>query len=312
MTDPLEIEVPAVIEGQRLDRVVSLETGLSRSVVADLIDRGEITVDGVVIGQRSLRLAPGQTIRLDVPEGPEVVELSPDASVTFDVLYADDHLLVIDKPADAVVHAGAGRPDTTLVNGLLHRYPEIAQVGQRDRPGIVHRLDRGTSGALLVARTQPAYEGLVGLLSRREVERVYWAIVQGVPGSGRGTVDAPIGRSSRRRTNMAIVADGRPAVTHYEVKERFDRPVGCARLECRLETGRTHQIRVHLSSIGHPVLGDRRYGPSHGPFADFDRMALHAHALGLVHPITGERLQVEAPLPESLTELLQLLSPAPR
>jgi 23S rRNA pseudouridine1911/1915/1917 synthase len=312
MPDPLEIEVPEVIAGQRLDRVVSLETGLSRSVVADLIDRGEITVDGVVVGQRSLRLEPGQVIGLDVPDGPDAIELTPDPSVNFDVLYADDHLLVIDKPADAVVHAGAGQTRATLVNGLLHRYPEIAEVGQRDRPGIVHRLDRGTSGALLVARTQPAYEGLVDLLSRRDVERVYWTLVQGVPGSGRGTVDAPIGRSSRRRTNMAIVADGRPAVTHYEVKERYDRPIDCARLECRLETGRTHQIRVHLSSIGHPVLGDRRYGPSHGPFAALDRMALHARALGLVHPITGERLDVEAPLPESLTDLLQLLSVAAR
>lgn len=309
MTDvPLEISVPPVLDGQRLDRVVSLETGLSRSMVADLVARGEVTVDHEVTLQRSFRLEPGQTIRLVVPPAVGAVTLTADPTVTFDVLHADEHLLVIDKPADLVVHSGAGHPDGTLVNGLLHRYPEIASVGQPDRPGIVHRLDRGTSGALLVARTEEAYDGLVGLLGRREVERVYWTMVRGIPETATGTIDAPIGRSSRRRTNMAIVADGRPAVTHYEVRQRIEVPVPCARLECRLETGRTHQIRVHLNSIGHPVIGDRRYGPSQGPFVDFDRLALHAQFLGLVHPVTGVRLEVESPLPPELDAWSQQLS----
>jgi 23S rRNA pseudouridine1911/1915/1917 synthase len=311
MTEPLTISVPAVLEGERLDRVVALESGLSRSAVADLVERGEVTIDGEVARQRSVRLEAGQTVRLVLPDAAAAAVLEADSTVTFDVLYADDDLLVIDKPADLIVHAGAGHEDSTLVNGLLARYPEIASVGQADRPGIVHRLDRGTSGALMVARTQEAYTGLVERLSRREVERIYWTLVLGVPESGTGTIDAPIGRSSRRRTNMAIVADGRPAVTHYEMLEAFERPVACARLLCRLETGRTHQIRVHLASIAHPVVGDRRYGRSHGPFDDLDRMALHAQTLRLEHPVTGRLLEVEAPLPAALSELVQRLSAAP-
>jgi len=223
----------------------------------------------------------------------------------------DDDVIVVDKPSGLVVHPGAGNMEGTLVNGLLARYPEMAGVGSAVRPGIVHRLDLGTSGALAVARTQVAYDSLVGQLAERTVGRRYLALVWGRPEAPTGVVDAPIGRSTKDRTRMAVIGSGRPARTHYDVEETRVEPV-TSLLRCRLETGRTHQIRVHLSAIGHPLVGDRAYGgereglPEGSPL---DRPFLHAAHLAFDHPVTGERMAFDAPLPVDLLGLLERLGP---
>ena len=222
------------------------------------------------------------------------------------VVYEDADLVVVDKPAGLVVHPGAGREGGTLVNGLLARYPEIAGVGQPDRPGIVHRLDKGTSGLLLVARSPRAYDALVAMLSARTVDRRYRALVWGIPESPTGLVDAPVGRSSRDRTRMAVTVAGRDARTRYEVVRSYHEPVEVTELDCKLETGRTHQIRVHLRSIGHPVVGDARYGGDRQSLP-VGRPFLHACRLGLDHPVTGEPLTFTSPLPGDLAAVLARL-----
>ena len=257
MTERTET-VPAALDGQRVDRVVAMVTGLSRAEASALVDAGGVVVDERVVSRGADRLQEGQVVRIDVPEAPDPRPLA-DASVEVPVVHVDDDVIVVDKPADLVVHPGAGHDDGTLVNGLLARFPEIASVGQPDRPGIVHRLDRGTSGLLAVARSDRAYDSLVNQLQARTVVRRYRTLVWGHPEASNGLVDAPIGRSPRHPTRMAVVADGKEARTRYEVERRLTEPVETAELTCRLETGRTHQIRVHLSASGHPVVGDDRY-----------------------------------------------------
>jgi 23S rRNA pseudouridine1911/1915/1917 synthase len=294
--------LPEALDGERLDRVVAMLDGCSRSVAASLIANGKVELDGASVTQRSLRVVSGMRIVFAETED-EVVTLDPDPDVEFEVVSADDDVVVINKPAGLIVHPGAGRPDKTLVNGLLVRFPEIAGVGQDGRPGIVHRLDGETSGLLVVARTPSAYESLTAAMARHDVERNYAAVVSGIIADDRGVIDAPIGRSTHRRTRMAVVADGREARTHYEVRDRdYDEPTATY-LRCQLETGRTHQIRVHLSAIGHPVLGDPTYG-NRTSKDGFSRVALHAEQLGFVHPTTGESLRFEAPLPADLRELI--------
>jgi 23S rRNA pseudouridine1911/1915/1917 synthase len=219
------------------------------------------------------------------------------------VVHEDRDLVVVDKPAGLVVHPGAGQASGTLVHGLLARYPDIREVGQPDRPGIVHRLDKGTSGLMLVARSQPAYEALVAMLADRRVERRYHAMVWGTVDSPTGMVDAPVGRSSRDRTRMAVTLRGKDAQTRYEVVRAFTDPVAVTELRCKLETGRTHQIRVHMASIGHPVVGDSRYG-GRRPSLRSPRPWLHAEHLAFVHPITAEPLAFDSPLPPDLTAVL--------
>jgi 23S rRNA pseudouridine1911/1915/1917 synthase len=298
--------VPRALDGQRLDRVVALVTGSSRAEAAGLVDDGAVLVGGRPVTSRSHRVAEGDELEVDVPERPAEVELVADPGIVVPVAYEDEHLLVVDKPAGLVVHPGAGQATGTLVNGLLARYPELRTVGQADRPGIVHRLDKGTSGLMLVARTQEAYEALVAMLAAREVDRCYHTLVWGTPGSPTGMVDAPIGRSSRDRTRMAVTVTGKPARTRYEVVRTYHDPVEVTELLCRLETGRTHQIRVHLASIGLRVVGDVRYGGERQslPMA---RPFLHAEQLGLDHPVTGEPLSFISPLPEDLAAVLALL-----
>jgi len=236
---------------------------------------------------------------------PEVAQSPGPEPVPVDVRYADEQVIVVAKPAGLVVHPGAGRAHGTLVQGLLAQFPEIAHVGDASRPGIVHRLDRDTSGLLVVARSPGAYEALVAQLAAREVERRYLALVWGVPEAPRGVIDAPIGRSSRRRTRMAISDAGREARTSYEVLDAFP-GAGVALLECRLETGRTHQIRVHLAAVGHPVVGDAAYGGNRPAFG-LDRPFLHAHVLGFRHPTTGENLRFEDPLGPDLAPVVEAL-----
>jgi len=294
--------LPEALDGERLDRVVAMLDGCSRSVAATLIAKGAVRLDGLVTTQRSSRVASGMQISFEATIE-EVVELAADAAVEFETVFVDEHIVVVNKPAGLIVHPGAGRPDNTLVNGLLHQYPDVASVGQEGRPGIVHRLDGDTSGLLVVARTGQAYDHLTGALANHDVERVYAAVVSGTVTDDRGVIDAPIGRSTQRRTRMAVIADGRDARTHYEVRDRNYEESPVSYLRCQLETGRTHQIRVHLSAIGHPVLGDPTYGNRTSKEA-FGRVALHAQQLAFVHPASGEQVAFEAPLPEDLAGLV--------
>jgi 23S rRNA pseudouridine1911/1915/1917 synthase len=296
------------VEGERLDRVVALVTGLPRARAAELVAAGKVALDGRPATARAARVVGGATLQVEVPdEEDDDGAVRPDPSVDVPVVFADDAVIVVDKPPDLVVHPGAGHRDGTLVGGLLARWPELADVGDAARPGIVHRLDRGTSGLLVVARTPAAYDDLVGQLAARTVERRYVALVLGVPEPAVGLVDAAIGRSARDPTRMAVTATGRPARTHYRVEEVFEQPVAAARLACRLETGRTHQVRVHLAAIGHPVVGDVRYGGER-PALPAPRPCLHAARLGFRHPTTGEQLVFDSPVPADLEEVLAGLS----
>lgn len=296
-------EVPEALAGERLDRVVSMVAGVSRAEATTLIEAGEVLLAGRVVTTRTTKVAEGDVIELDVPEHDPTGGLEADPSVVVPLVYEDDHLLVVDKRSGVVVHPGAGQRTKTLVHGLLAHHPEVAGVGDPSRPGIVHRLDKGTSGLLLVARTQPAYEALVAALSDRTVHRRYRALAWGHVQAARGLIDAPIGRSTREPTLMAVAERGKEARTRYEVLHRFDEPVALTELSCELETGRTHQIRVHLRSIGHPVVGDAKYGGARQSLP-FGRPFLHAEGLALDHPITGQPLAFESALPTDLTELL--------
>jgi 23S rRNA pseudouridine1911/1915/1917 synthase len=213
-----------------------------------------------------------------------------------------------------VVHPGPGHRGATLVHGLVHRFPELdpesgVLVGEPDRPGLVHRLDKGTSGLLVVARTPEAHADLVSQLAAHEVGRVYTALAWGTPEHPHGVIDAPVGRSRRNPLRMTVAVDGRPSRTHYAVDGSFDDPWDCSLLTCRLETGRTHQIRVHLDSVGHPVVGDDLYGPRRAS-PGLDRPFLHARHLEFVHPVTGERMAFDSPLPDDLRSVLDSLVPA--
>ena len=302
--------IPPALAGERLDRVVAMLTGASRSDAAALVDRGAVVLDEQVVTSRSHRVPAGAVVEVEAPEPAGDEELVPDPWVVVPVVYEDADLLVVDKPAGLVVHPGAGQRGGTMVHGLLARYPEIAEVGQPDRPGVVHRIDKGTSGLLLVARSPAAYEALVGMLAAHRVDRRYRALVWGWVEAPTGMVDAPIGRSQRDRTRMAVTLRGREAITRYEVRRRFDHPVTVTELACTLATGRTHQIRVHMASIGHPVVGDDRYGGRRSTLP-LRRQWLHAEHLGLDHPVTGEPLSFDSPLPDDLVTVLSSLTPSP-
>ena len=300
--------VPAALAGERLDRIVALMLDVSRSVASALVDAGGAAVDGQPCATGKLRLAEGQEVAVDPSLIPEATAPGPDPTVEFGVVYEDDTVIVVDKPAGLVVHPGAGNPDGTLVNGLLARYPDIAGVGEPHRPGIVHRLDGGSSGLLVVARTQDAADSLIEQFASHAATRVYIALVWGHPDAPHGVIDAPIGRSHSDPLKMAIVADGRPSRTEYRVLQRFDSPAELALLECRLETGRTHQIRVHLGSINHPLVGDPVYGQRR-PRLQLDRPFLHAAQLAFEHPATGEHVQFESELAPDLAARLKTLKP---
>lgn len=314
ITDPrigavVDVEIVAALDGERVDRVVAMVTDLSRARAAELVDGGAVRLDDAPVTSRSTRVHAGQTLRVAWSGGSERSGPVPDPVLAASVLdgaivHEDADVVVIDKPAGLVVHPGSGVPDGTLVNALLARYPELATVGEADRPGIVHRLDRGTSGLLVVARTPAAYDELVAQLTDHDVTRVYLTLVHGVVEAAAGLVDAPIGRSTHDPTRRAVRQDGRPARTRYEAVQRFGEPVEASFLCCRLETGRTHQVRVHLQAIGHPVVGDVRYGGRVPPGVTLARPFLHAAELGFEHPGGGGRLELQAPLPADLTGVL--------
>lgn len=312
----LAVDVPATLEGERVDRAVALLTGVPRRVAAALVAQGAVRLDGVPVVTRSTVLHAGQRLETTVP-APEAVGPRPDPSVAFGVVHEDDDLIVVDKPAGLVVHHGAGHHGATLVDGLLARFPDIgalveAGMGDPTRPGIVHRLDKGTSGLLVVARTPGAFESLSGQLRRHSAERRYLALVAGTVAAERGEVVAAIGRSNRRPDRMAVVPSGRPARSTYEVRCRVAGPPPLTLVDARLETGRTHQLRVHFAAIGHPVIGDDRYGgaaarpPALVGALGPGRLFLHAFELTLDHPGGGRRTW-RAPVPGDLRGVLEEL-----
>ncbi|MHB8669857.1 MAG: RluA family pseudouridine synthase [Acidimicrobiales bacterium] len=300
-------EIPQALDGERVDRAVSVLYGLARGEAAALIGAGGVRLSGRVVATRSSRVATGDLLEVDVPARADPANLEADASVEFGVVHDDAEVIVVDKPAGLVVHPGAGHVRGTLVQGLLARYPELAEVGPPERPGIVHRLDVGTSGLLAVARTRRARQDLVRQLGDRLVERRYLALVWGHLGTPTGVVDAPIGRSDSDPTRMAVSSRGREARTRYEVVQEFRDPVEVSLLRCALETGRTHQIRVHLAAIGHPVVGDPRYRGARSSLP-VGRPFLHAALLAFDHPGTGRRVEFASALPPELEQVLDRLA----
>ena len=306
---PRTVQVPDAAAGRRFDAVLAeLFPEYSRSRLAEWIKSGDARLDGREVRPRD-PVRGGETVSLTAVL--EIQTHSEPEDIALDILHEDEHVFVLDKPAGLVVHPGAGNPAGTLVNALLHRDPALAAL---PRAGIVHRLDKDTSGVMVVARTLPAHTALVEQLSAREVHRQYLAVVVGALVSG-GTVNAPIDRHPRDRLRQAVREDGREAVTHYRLRERFR---AHTLLECRLETGRTHQIRVHMAHIKHPIIGDPLYG---GPLKlpkqatedlvaalrGFRRQALHAEVLEFVHPVSGEPIRCAAPMPADMQALVATL-----
>jgi 23S rRNA pseudouridine1911/1915/1917 synthase len=293
------VTIPLEMAGLRLDQALArLLPQESRTRLARLIEEGHVRVDGRAAAAR-LKVRSGEAV--EVALAPRAVDAAfrPEA-IALAVVHEDADLLVIDKPAGLVVHPGSGNWAGTMLNALLHHAPQASEL---PRAGIVHRLDKDTSGLLVVAKNEPAQAALVRQLQARTVKRTYLALARGLV-KGPGRVDAPIGRHPVHRTRMAVVAGGKPAVTHYRVHERF---AAHTLLECSLETGRTHQIRVHLASIGHPIEGDAVYA-GRGPRA-FGRQALHAWKLAFTHPRSGKAVAFESPLPRDFRELLEGLRP---
>lgn len=301
--------VPDAAAGRRLDQVLAeLFPEYSRSRLSAWVKSGDVLLDGAIARPRD-PVRGGETLSLAVVETIQVEAVAE--AIPLQVLYEDDQLLVLDKPVGLVVHPGAGNPAGTLMNALLYRDPDLARL---PRAGIVHRLDKDTSGVMVVARTLEAQTALVAQLSARDVHRQYLAVVVGALVSG-GTVDAAIDRHPRDRLRMAVREDGKPAITHYRLRERFRAHTA---LECRLETGRTHQIRVHMAHLKHPIVGDPLYGGAlklpkgatdalTAALRGFKRQALHAQVLEFTHPTTGASLRCEAPLPDDLQQLLEAL-----
>jgi 23S rRNA pseudouridine1911/1915/1917 synthase len=294
--------VPQDLAGERADRIVAVVTDVSRSTARALVDAGDVTVDGHAVAAAD-RLDAGTVVMIiePEPEGP----LQP-LEMDLTVAYQDADVLVIDKPAGLVVHPGAGHRDDTLANVLVARHPELAGMGVEHRWGLVHRLDRDTTGLLLVGRTPEAHGRLQAALKARAVGRVYWALVLGEFDNATGTIEAPIARDPSAPTRMHITSHGRPAVTHYR---RLAAWSGVTLLEVTLETGRTHQIRVHMEAIDHPIIGDRVYGRPGAPDADPGRVWLHAIRLTFPHPDGSQDVTVEAPLPSDLSQSLDRLGP---
>jgi 23S rRNA pseudouridine1911/1915/1917 synthase len=302
---------------RRLDSVLALLwPDLSRARIQRLIREGRVTVNDRRI-RPSDTAKSGQLVVVEVPE-PEPTDILGE-DIPLDIVYEDPDLLVVNKPAGLVVHPGAGNPSGTLVNALVHHLPGVAAVGGVGRPGIIHRLDKGTSGLLLVAKNDRAHQKLTRALSQREIRRTYLALVWGTPDPAEGRIEAPLGRHRTQRKKIAVVKTGRVAATRYRILEPF---VGCSLIECSLETGRTHQIRVHLSHLGHPVMGDQEYGG--GPRRALNlpqglrrlavqatgimrRPALHAVELAFSHPITGRPVDLKAPLPEDFAIALEIM-----
>lgn len=296
------IEFLAEKTTERLDKLlVQHVPELTRSQIQTLIRDGAVTIDGAP-AKASLKLRGGEWIRVEIAPPPPP-ELTPEA-MTLNVLYEDTHLAVIDKPAGLVVHPGAGVESGTLANGLLWRYPELALMKGQRRQGIVHRLDKQTSGLIVIARTEAALNALMDQFQQRTVDKRYIALLEAAPNPPSGRIDLPIARDPAERVRMAVVRTGRPSITDYESVETFDN--GMALVNIHLLTGRTHQIRVHFAAIKCPVVGDTTYG-LHKQRVKLGRTFLHAARLSFDHPVTGERLTFDSPMPNALERLLGIL-----
>ncbi|WP_306144211.1 RluA family pseudouridine synthase [Roseibium sp. MMSF_3412] len=321
------LTVDAADAGKRLDAVLAAHLdALSRNRIQSLIKSGDVTVGGAKIVEPKFRVNEGDALTLTLPEPEDPTPKGE--NIPINVVYEDEHLIVVDKPAGLVVHPGAGNWTGTLVNALIHHCGDsLSGIGGVRRPGIVHRIDKDTSGLLVVAKTDQAHQGLTGQFADHgrsgPLERAYAAIVWGAPASLKGTIDANLARSQSNRQKMAVVkTSGRQAVTHWQVKERFgpaEQADLASLIECRLETGRTHQIRVHMAHIGHPLIGDGDYGsgfktkinrldePLKSTVSGFGRQALHAGLLAFMHPANGETLRFESPYPADFAHLLASL-----
>ena len=308
----IDVRLDAAHAGWRLDRALAAAVPtLSRERMKALIKSGAVVSGGTEIRDPALKVQGEEALRIAVPE-PRPAHNEPQ-NIPLNIVFEDDHLLVVDKPAGLVVHPAAGNFDRTLVNALLHHCTgKLSGIGGVARPGIVHRIDKDTSGLLVVAKTDVAHEGLAKQFAAHSIGRRYLAIVNGVPKASHGTVDAALARSSANRKKIAIVESGRGkrAITHWKRLEILE---DAALVECRLETGRTHQVRVHMASIGHPLVGDPVYGRSGGTHGkilkelQFQRQALHAAALEFVHPATKRRLSFSSPMPPDMQELFNAL-----
>jgi 23S rRNA pseudouridine1911/1915/1917 synthase len=295
-------EVTLAQNGVRLDRALGeLFPSESRNSLAKLVTRGNVRVDGVVAAKPSQRVESGQRIVLELPD--PVPSSLESQEIPLTVLYEDPDVVVIDKPAGLVVHPAAGHPDQTLVNALLFHVRDLSGIGGELRPGIVHRLDKDTSGVMLIAKHDDAHRRLTMIWNTEAVKKEYLAVVYGTPAHDRGTIDAPIGRDPRERKRMAVVPEGRRAVTDYEVVERLRYG---SLVHCRLHTGRTHQIRVHMAASGWPLLGDPTYGIAD---ARLTRQGLHSWRATFSHPVSGASVQITAPLPPDLAAVVRVPPP---
>jgi len=311
MGGEISILTGTVGEGRLDSAIAAALPDLSRARVQALLVENALSIDGEPVKDGSTKKFAGRSFSLSIPAPrPDKAEAQDMALV---VVYEDDHLLIVDKPAGLVVHPAAGHPDGTLVNALLHHCRgKLSGIGGVERPGIVHRIDRDTSGLLVVAKSDKAHEGLAKLFAAHDIERRYLAIVSGIPAPPDGTVRTQIGRSPTNRKKMAVLPDnkGKHAVTHFKTEERFK---STALVSCTLETGRTHQVRVHMAHIGHPLIGDSVYSNRQNPYriglnqSKFERQALHAAVLGFIHPINGETMRFESRLPEDMQLLLSEL-----
>ena len=311
--------------GERLDRLLTAmlsgdDGALSRSRIKTLIEGGHVTRNGAVCTQPSAKVAGGDELAVTIPAAEDPVPVGQD--IALDILFEDEHLIVLDKPAGLVVHPAPGNPDSTLVNALIaHCGPDFTGIGGVKRPGIVHRLDKDTSGVMVVAKTAEAHAGLVAQFSERSVDRAYRAVVWGLPMPPAGTIEGDIGRHPKNRKKMAVVTrGGKPARTGYSTLTVYGGGVA-ALIECKLETGRTHQIRVHLTHAGHPLVGDPVYGRAAGRrsavkslgedaarvLTEFPRQALHAFRLGFTHPVSGQHIDFETEILPDMAELIRFL-----
>jgi 23S rRNA pseudouridine1911/1915/1917 synthase len=310
----LEATITAEWEGWRLDRALaSALPTLSRERIKALISAGQVRRDnGTQLRDPASKARAGESFAVEVPAPAPAHNVAQDLGLV--VVYEDEHLIVIDKPAGMVVHPAAGNPDGTLVNALLHHCGgSLSGIGGVARPGIVHRIDKDTSGLLVAAKTDRAHEGLAKQFAAHSIDRRYMAIVAGLPRAATGTIDANLARSDANRKKVAVVGEGRGkrAVTHWRLEQALR---DSALVECRLETGRTHQVRVHMASIGHPLLGDPVYGRSRPGTRDvlkrlgFERQALHAARLGFIHPVDSRTLSFDSRMPDDMQELLSALA----
>ena len=294
------ITIEENVAGERIDKALSsLNEAWSRTQISNWIDEDRLLVNGTKV-KAKYKVKTGDVVEIDIPE-PEELEIVAE-DLNLDIVYEDADVLVVNKPRGMVVHPAPGHTSSTLVNGLMHHCTDLSGINGVMRPGIVHRIDKDTTGLLMVAKNDVAHESLVNQLVEKSVTRKYLALVHGHIPHDKGTIDAPIGRDTKDRQKQAVVDNGKHAVTHFQVLERFG---DFTLVECRLETGRTHQIRVHMNYIGFPLAGDPKYGPK--KTIDFGGQVLHAGVIGFVHPITKEYLEFEAPLPEDFETLLMEL-----